>query len=441
MTGRTTQDSLDLGWSDEPPSNASPSDGTIATPLDNSDDDEPTRVATSAAFVVAPTASEDVAFAPAPREDVAFAPAPREDVALATASTEDVAFAIDPAADTARFGAPLVASEASAVSDESVATAPPGEPANVEASATAAPPSAPPAADALASPPPTSEPPVNEVAPEPSTSHGERAPRTLPPITNPPPAELARPPWAVEPTAAAPVPLAQAPAAIPAAPTAPPSIPPESIAPPPLVPAFVAPASLAPTATDWNEFGSPSFLETMKRTRPTSAWTGVALFVAAATFVGGIGVGHGITSPSVSPIPPPAPLPTNVTATSPATPSLPSTPPVAVTTPAQALGAQSAPEPAAPTKQLPPFDAKAARTALDTAAAKTKTCRTAKEPKGAVAATVTFAPSGRVSDVSINTARYAGTKTGKCITEHLREAQVPEFGGSPTTLKKTVAVR
>jgi hypothetical protein len=217
-------------------------------------------------------------------------------------------------------------------------------------------------------------------------------------------------------------------------------MPPESIAPPPIVPAFLTPASLAPTAADFNEFGSPSFFETMKRTRPTSAWTGVALFVAAITFVGGIGVGQGMSASAPPPIPAPAPLATNVTA-SPAAPSLPTAPPAAATTAAGATATPSAPEPAVPTKQLPPFDAKAARTALDSAAAKTKACRAGKDPKGAVATTVTFAPSGRVSDVAIDTTRYAGTKTAKCIIQHLSEAAAPEFTGFPATLKKTIALR
>jgi hypothetical protein len=181
----------------------------------------------------------------------------------------------------------------------------------------------------------------------------------------------------------------------------------------------------------------------MKRTRPTSAWTGVALFVAAVTFAGGIGVGRGFSSTSLPPVPVPAP-PAIAAAASPL-PTLPTaTPTLAAATPTETLGAKGAAAPAAPaspTKPLAPFDAKAARAALEAAAAKTKACRPANEPKGAVATTVTFAPSGRVSDVAINTVRYAGTKTGKCITARLSEAQAPEFSGFPASLKKTIAVR
>ena len=55
-----TQDSLDLGWSDEPHADTSQSSEPPSVPLDNSDDDEPTRVATSAAVAVAPAARADI---------------------------------------------------------------------------------------------------------------------------------------------------------------------------------------------------------------------------------------------------------------------------------------------------------------------------------------------------------------------------------------------
>jgi hypothetical protein len=200
------------------------------------------------------------------------------------------------------------------------------------------------------------------------------------------------------------------------------------------------PSSLAPTANDWNEFGSPSFLETMKRTRPTSAWTGVALFVAGLTFVGGIAVGRGTTPPSLPAVPVPAALPT----TAAASPLAPYTPPTSTAPEAKPEPTVAAPvtaAPAAPPKALAPFDMKAARAAVDAAAAKTKSCRQTTEPKGALATTVTFAPSGNVSQVTINTTRYAGTKTGQCITARLSEAKVSEFSGKPATLKKTITVR
>jgi hypothetical protein len=223
----------------------------------------------------------------------------------------------------------------------------------------------------------------------------------------------------------------------------------EVIPPPPaqpvVIPAMVHAnlplSSLAPTASDWNEFGSPSFLETMKRTRPTSAWTGVALFVAGLTFIGGIAVGRG-TSPAALPVVPvPAPLPTSVAAPAAVIPSPASTATTAEAKSDPVVAAPAKAAPIAPSKALAPFDAKAARAAVDAAAAKTKSCRQTTEPKGAMATTITFAPTGSVSQVTINTTRYAGTKTGQCITARLSEAKVQEFSGKPGTLKKTVTVR
>jgi hypothetical protein len=510
MPPRANQDSLDLGWSDVPLSDASQgqeqsevdaAEGTQGAPLDSSDDDEPTRVATAATFLIAPPPTAEVV-ASAPSVEVT-ATAPTVEV-IATAPTVEV-IATTPTAEVTAT-APTVEVIATAPTVEVIATAPTGEVAatldapvqteqlppevTVEASSVsevpaALPPSSespvtagvsevvavpllldePPltdsASDALAAPPPLTEPAVAEAAPaavEPTALGARQTPRTVPPITNPPPAELARPPWAVEPAVApqsaipavaatpsiapaAPV-EATPPSVAPAAPVeaTPPSVPPASIAPPPIVPATFTPftpASLAPMASDWNEFGSPSFLETMKRTRPTSAWTGVALFVAALTFVGGIGVGGSFSASPPPPIAVPLPPPVNAPAASPLS-TLPTSPSTAATAAPANPGTVA---PAAPTKPLPPFDTKAARAALDAAAAKTKTCRAVNEPKGAIATTVTFAPSGRVSDVAINTTRYAGTKTGKCISQRLSEAQAPEFSGFPASLKKTIAVR
>jgi hypothetical protein len=179
----------------------------------------------------------------------------------------------------------------------------------------------------------------------------------------------------------------------------------------------------------------------MKRTRPTSAWTGVALLVAAVAFVGGISLGRGIGASSPPLIPAPLPPAASPIATSPATPAPAATPPVGTSLTVSPPGGANGPEATAPAKPAAPFDAKAARAALEAAAMKTKSCRPVNEPKGSVATTVTFAPSGHVSDVTINTARYARTKTGTCIAARLSDAQVPAFSGFPAALKKTVAAR
>jgi hypothetical protein len=212
-------------------------------------------------------------------------------------------------------------------------------------------------------------------------------------------------------------------------PQPPPAMAAVSIPPPPIAPAFFTPASLAPTAVDWDEFASPSLLATMKRTRPTSAWTGVGLFVAALTFAGGIGIGRSMNPPTLPPVPVPAPLPGSVAARS----LSPTSTPAGTTEPPAA--------PVAPSKPPAPFDAKAARAALDDAANAAKTCRVTGDPKGTVPTTVTFGPSGNVSNVAIRSSRYAGTKTARCIAERLSQARVSEFSGFPEALKEPVTVR
>jgi hypothetical protein len=349
MVARASQDSVDLGWSDQPVTDPVQSSEQPAVPLDDSDDDEPTRVAASAASAVVPASHADI-------EMASGVPAER--------ATWDVEVHV------------AEAIEADDIHDEGARVTEPG----------------------LAPPPPTSA----EIA---------AAARTAPRIMNPPPVELGRAAMAAEPAGPAP---AEAPAA--------------SIPPPPLA-SGLTPPSLAPTAIDWNEFASPSLLATMKRTRPTSAWTGVGLFLAALMFAGGIGIGRGMSPPTLPPVPVPAPLPASVAAGSLSNASTP-----AATTELPAA-------PVAPTKPPAPFDAPAARGAVEDAAKAAETCRATGDPKGTIPTSVTFDPSGKVSNVAINSSRYAGTKTARCIAERLGEVRIPEFNGFPEALKKTVTVR
>ena len=328
MVARAKQDSLDLGWSDPPLSDTVQSSEQPAVPLDNLDDDEPTRVATSAAAHAVPAIDEvDIHDEGARVTEPGLAPPPPTSAEMAAAGTVAVVRETPVAAE---------------------------EPALIESRVEAKPPA------------------------------------TVP----------------------------QRPAAMP----------PASIPPPPIAPALFTPASLAPTTADWDELASPSFFATLKRTRPTSTWTGVGLFVAALTFAGGIGIGLSINPPALPPIAVPAPLPASVAAASP--------PPTA--TPAGTTEPVAAPV-AAP-KPPGPFDAKAARAALDAAVNAAKNCRVTGDPKGIIPATVTFASSGQVSNVAINSSRYAGTKTARCVAERLSQARAPEFSGFPEALKRLVTV-
>jgi len=98
--------------------------------------------------------------------------------------------------------------------------------------------------------------------------------------------------------------------------------------------------------------------------------------------------------------------------------------------------------PATPTKSgSGGFNAQAAKLAIDRIVPRLKACKQAGEPPGSATVTVTFAPSGRVSSAQVTTTRYAGTRTGNCIAQRLREARIPEFTGAPVTVKRSVAVR
>jgi hypothetical protein len=90
---------------------------------------------------------------------------------------------------------------------------------------------------------------------------------------------------------------------------------------------------------------------------------------------------------------------------------------------------------------LPAFNAKAAKSGIDRIASRLKACRHAGEPSGPASVVLTFSPAGRVSNATVATAGYSGTRTETCIVERLREVRVPEFAGAPVTVKRSVAVR
>ncbi len=395
MVARATQDSLDLGWADEPHADTVQSSDPPAVPLDDSNDDEPTLVATLAAVAVVPATRADI--------DTASAVA-------ADSPVLDVRDAVREALDASEIH------DASDIHEEGARLTEPG----------------------LAPPPPTSaeiaaaelaaamsEAPVVAAEPALVESPVIDTPRTAPPIMNPPPVELGRAAAAPELAGAAPAEArlhaktSQPAAAIPAA----------SIPPAPIERGFFTPNSLAPSALDWNELASPSLLATMKRTRPTSAWTGIGLAIAALTFAAGIGIGRTMNPPALPPVPVPAPSPASAAAGS------------MSSIPATAATAQLPAAPVAPPKPLAPFDPNAARAALDDAANAAATCRITGDPKGTIPTTVTFGPSGKVSNVAINSSRYAGTKTASCVAARLNEARVPEFSGFPEALKRRVSVR
>jgi hypothetical protein len=87
------------------------------------------------------------------------------------------------------------------------------------------------------------------------------------------------------------------------------------------------------------------------------------------------------------------------------------------------------------------FNAKAAKAAIDGVTPRLRTCRHAGDPAGPATVMVTFDPAGRVSNATVTTAGHAGTRTGDCIVQRLRELRIPEFSGAAVTVKRSVTFR
>jgi hypothetical protein len=97
-----------------------------------------------------------------------------------------------------------------------------------------------------------------------------------------------------------------------------------------------------------------------------------------------------------------------------------------------------APEPVVVTvaAELPAFDKSAANQALSAANRAASSCREQGVPTFPYNISVTFAPTGRVTNAVVLGAPYAGTPAGGCIARTFRNATIPAFGGSIVTVHK-----
>lgn len=94
-------------------------------------------------------------------------------------------------------------------------------------------------------------------------------------------------------------------------------------------------------------------------------------------------------------------------------------------------------QPAAPAPAGTAFNRDAAATALGAALANAQRC--VPGGMGGVArVAVTFAPSGRVTQATVEGPPFAGTPAGGCIARRARAASVPAFPGGPVTVHKSV---
>jgi predicted Zn finger-like uncharacterized protein len=103
--------------------------------------------------------------------------------------------------------------------------------------------------------------------------------------------------------------------------------------------------------------------------------------------------------------------------------------------------------PSEPKKEEPsavgtaPFSVSAAQVALTQAAGNASGCAKPGGPTGSGKATVTFAPSGRVTTANVLTPPFAGTPVGGCVAGVFRKARVPAFNGNPVTVSKSFTIR
>lgn len=97
-------------------------------------------------------------------------------------------------------------------------------------------------------------------------------------------------------------------------------------------------------------------------------------------------------------------------------------------------------EEAPPPADAPPFSKASAISALTAAASSAGSCKKPGGPTGPGKATVTFAPSGRVTTATVAGGSYAGTAVGGCVASVFRRAHVPAFSGSSVTVSKSFQI-
>ncbi len=147
-----------------------------------------------------------------------------------------------------------------------------------------------------------------------------------------------------------------------------------------------------------------------------------------------------------SPREPPA-LPSRDPATT-AAPKEPTTPPVKepTTPPVKEPSSPPVKEPEPPKEPPKPvgggeFNKGAAQGVLAAAAGAAAGCGVTDGPKGSTTLRVTFAPSGRSTQVLVSGPPFAGTPVGSCIASKFRGLSVPPFDGPAVTLTASVTIR
>ena len=114
--------------------------------------------------------------------------------------------------------------------------------------------------------------------------------------------------------------------------------------------------------------------------------------------------------------------------------------PESVSLPDEARPAEK-PKPEAPLPKgpLPPLNRGAAISALGSAASAASGCGQEGGPSGRGSASVTFAPNGSVSSVSLS-GKFGGTGVGSCVQAAFRRARLEPFSGGPVTLSRSFEI-
>jgi hypothetical protein len=87
-----------------------------------------------------------------------------------------------------------------------------------------------------------------------------------------------------------------------------------------------------------------------------------------------------------------------------------------------------------------PFNRGAAVAAMSAAASAAAGCKKPGGPTGSGKVSITFAPTGRVTAATVDTAPFAGTAVGGCVAGVFRRAKVPPFTGSSIRVSKSFTI-
>lgn len=111
-----------------------------------------------------------------------------------------------------------------------------------------------------------------------------------------------------------------------------------------------------------------------------------------------------------------------------------------------AAGSPKAPEPQAAegddgeARDAKAFNTKAANRAMRSVVPAAVACRQPGDPSGEGQITLTFAPSGKVTNSSLSGGPYEGTQVGQCIASAFRSIRIPAFTGDPVTVSTTLTI-